>query len=63
MKAIYDCLVVGAGSVGGVCAYELAKRGLKVLILEKERLPRPKVRAGASGEGASTFGFRPQPGL
>jgi len=46
MKTIYDCLVVGAGPAGGVCAYELAKRGLKVLILEKERLPRPKVCAG-----------------
>lgn len=32
MKAIYDCLAVGAGPVGGVCAYELAKKGLKVLI-------------------------------
>lgn len=46
MKAIYDCLVVGAGPAGGVCAYELAKKGLKVLILERERLPRPKVCAG-----------------
>lgn len=46
MKGIYDCLVVGAGPAGGVCAYELAKKGFKVLILEKERLPRPKVCAG-----------------
>ncbi len=46
MKAIYDCLVVGAGPAGGGCAYELARKGIKVLILEKERLPRPKVCAG-----------------
>ncbi|MCI0454872.1 MAG: geranylgeranyl reductase family protein [Candidatus Dadabacteria bacterium] len=43
---IYDVIIVGAGPAGGMCAYELSKRSLSVLILEKEKLPRYKVCAG-----------------
>ena len=35
MKKNYDFLIVGAGLFGSVCAYELNKRGYKVLVVEK----------------------------
>ena len=34
-KAIFDAIVVGSGSVGTPVAYKLARKGLKVLVLEK----------------------------
>lgn len=46
MKQIYDVIVVGAGPAGATLAYELAKKGTEVLLLEKERLPRYKCCAG-----------------
>jgi geranylgeranyl reductase family protein len=42
----YDVIVVGGGPAGGTVAYDLARRGVQVLLLEKERLPRFKVCAG-----------------
>ena len=33
---IYDYLIVGSGLYGATCAYELKKRGLKVLVVEKK---------------------------
>ena len=33
--AVYDCIVVGAGSVGTPAAMALAERGLKVLLLDQ----------------------------
>lgn len=35
--AEYDYLIVGAGLFGSVCAHELTKKGLKVLVLEKRK--------------------------
>jgi glycine/D-amino acid oxidase-like deaminating enzyme len=35
----YDWIVVGAGITGAALAYELAKQGLEVLLLEKEKNP------------------------
>ena len=35
----YDWIVVGAGITGAALAYELAKQGLHVLLLEKEKKP------------------------
>ena len=46
MKQSYDVIVVGAGPAGATLAYELAKRGVGVLVLEREKLPRYKCCAG-----------------
>lgn len=42
---IYDAIVIG-GASGAVLAYELARRGLEVLIIEKATLPRYKACGG-----------------
>ena len=34
---MYDYLIVGSGLYGSICAYELNKKGYKVLVLEKKR--------------------------
>ncbi|NLK08467.1 MAG: geranylgeranyl reductase family protein [Firmicutes bacterium] len=50
---MYDCIVVGAGPGGSTAASKLAKANLKVLVLEKQALPRYKVCGGAvSGRAA-----------
>jgi flavin-dependent dehydrogenase len=46
LKQSYDVIVVGAGSAEAALAYELVKKGIEVLLLEKERLPRYKCCAG-----------------
>lgn len=43
---IYDAIVVGAGPAGSVAAFELARRGCRVLAMEKKRHPRYKVCGG-----------------
>ena len=43
---IYDAIVVGTGPAGSVAAFELARRGWRVLALEKNRHPRYKVCGG-----------------
>jgi len=45
-EKIYDVAVVGAGPAGALAAYELAKAGLRCIVLEKESLPRYKVCGG-----------------
>ncbi len=42
----YDVVIVGAGPAGSTLGYELARCGISVLILEKEKLPRNKTCAG-----------------
>ncbi len=44
--ATYDAIVVGAGVIGAACAYECAKRGMKVLILDRNI-----VGGGTTGAG------------
>jgi len=44
-KDIPDVCIVGAGLVGGLMAYELARRGLKVVVLEAGPRHDPKDRA------------------
>lgn len=45
----YDVIVVGAGIGGATAAYELGRRGLRVLVLERQRLPRYKACGGGVG--------------
>jgi geranylgeranyl reductase family protein len=51
----YDLTIIGAGPAGSILAYELAKKGVKVLILEKYKLPRQKVCAGGITVRAHTL--------
>lgn len=46
MAAEWDAIVVGAGPGGASAAYGLAKAGLRVLLLEKEKMPRYKPCGG-----------------
>jgi len=46
MRGHADVIVVGSGPAGSILAYELGSRGIDVLILEKEKLPRGKICAG-----------------
>ncbi|MBU8878789.1 glycine oxidase ThiO [Bacillus sp. FJAT-29790] len=52
MGCIYDAIIVGGGVNGGAIAYNLAKRGKKVLILEKDRLSSKSSGAAAGMLGA-----------
>lgn len=56
METRYDCLIVGGGPGGASAAYALAQAGRRVLVLEKQRLPRYK----ACGGGLSTRMLRNQ---
>ncbi len=51
-------IVVGAGPAGATLAYELCRRGIGVLLLEKETLPRHKCCAGGvTGKAARLLDF------
>ena len=43
---IYDAIIIGSGPAGSSAAYVLSKKGKKVLVLEKEKLPRYKTCGG-----------------
>jgi len=45
----YDAIVVGAGPAGSACAYLLAQKGVRVLLLDKAHFPRDKVCGDAIG--------------
>lgn len=42
----WDTIVIGAGPAGAVCAYELARNGVSVLLVDKNACPRWKVCGG-----------------
>jgi geranylgeranyl reductase family protein len=44
---LYDIVIVGAGPAGSIAAYESARAGMKVLLLEKSKFPRDKPCGGA----------------
>ncbi len=46
MSERYDVIIVGGGPAGGSAAYFLGQAGKRVLLLEKERLPRYKTCGG-----------------
>ncbi|AXN41155.1 glycine oxidase ThiO [Peribacillus butanolivorans] len=54
MNSIYDAIIVGGGVIGGSIAYQLAKRGKKVLLLEKDRLASKASSAAAGMLGAQS---------
>lgn len=39
----YDAIIVGGGPAGSSCAIRLAQNGLKVLLVEQKKFPRPKL--------------------
>lgn len=43
---MYDCIIIGAGPAGSTAAKILAEKGLKVLLVEKFKLPRHKSCSG-----------------
>lgn len=43
---LWDAVVVGAGPAGCACALRLAQHGHTVALIERDRLPRPKVCGG-----------------
>jgi geranylgeranyl reductase family protein len=46
VKSSYDVIIVGAGPASATLGHALARKGIEVLILEKEKLPRYKACAG-----------------
>lgn len=66
MLKYYDVAVVGAGPAGSLCAAIAAKAGLKVILLEKEKLPREKPCGGLLSPRACSLlpqGFTMPPDL
>ena len=43
MQNSWDVIVIGAGVAGGLAAFDCARRGLRVLLVEKRSFPRWKV--------------------
>ena len=49
---MFDVIVVGAGPAGAVAATVLARRGVRVLMLDRARFPRPKLCGDTVNPGA-----------
>jgi choline dehydrogenase-like flavoprotein len=54
LERAYDCIVVGSGASGGTLAYGLAKKGARVLLVERGSFVKPPV---GRDHPASTVGF------
>ena len=48
----YDVIVVGAGPAGSAAAFHIARRGWRVALFEKSRMPRSKACGDGLGPGA-----------
>ena len=55
MPDLVDVIVVGSGAAGASAAFHLAARGRRVILLERQSLPRPKPWGGgmAASVGAA----------
>jgi len=51
----YDAIVVGGGPAGSSFAYHASKAGLRVLLIEKHKLPRFKLCAGCLSKRISSL--------
>jgi flavin-dependent dehydrogenase len=60
---MFDGIIVGAGPAGSTAAYQLAKQGRSVLVLEKASLLRNKPRGGVSGAIAQWLDFDRTPAI
>ena len=55
---MYECIIIGAGPAGSTAAYNLAKQGRSVLVIEKGSFPRYKpCGGGVSPAIADWFDF------
>src|SRR5688572_25872247 len=46
LKRVYDAVIIGSGAAGGMAAYVLTQRGLKVLMLEAgKRVPDEELKS------------------
>lgn len=51
-NVVWDAIVIGAGPTGSVAARELARRGVRTLLVEKSPFPRSKVCGGCLNANA-----------
>lgn len=62
MSSSYDVIVAGGGPAGGSAAYHLVQAGARVLVLERQDLPRYKACGGAIPKAAlQSFPFSFEP--
>ena len=54
MKVIYDAIIIGAGPAGSFCSYKMAKKGLKVLLVDAS----PTIKRKVCGEYLCPSGYQ-----